>query len=1159
MKKILSSMLGAAFLLASCVTGETVIEGGSPSASDVKLTIEVEDLGGAALSSTRGQENTISVKEENIIRSLYLLFFRYDSSDRTYYYENYGEVALPGPEVAPPYGGTSMNVDGMAFPAAFKDEAYSVLAIANVEQGNFLDVGVQEWMSQWTGKTLEYVMNNAYGVLPSATIASNRLPMFAKFDKPADETEVHLLLTRSVSRLDVTNELTDYDLVSASVWNAYRTTSIWGGGIVDYSANTKRVRYHYGTTPDADNLQKIRGGLYAFENQVREPGVNDEVTTCLIVGLRKRTGGTGIEYFRANLIDEVTKVHNLKRNHVYNLVIKEIKPGVEGETTEEMAYMGEGNKLIVRVGEWDEDTNGLVVADQYSTLSVSTKTVNMGGTDLSGSTAELTVHTFSTLPSPAPLKIHSQTYRPTQTADGQPSIKAHLEGNTLVIEAEKFDPGQDSRSGVIVLSYAGLEIAVNVSQSGKHNDYLIVTEPDGGILPFQPHASLPSGLIDVKASGEWTARLYMDGYSFDGNSAIDAAEWIWTDAEGAFTDGRGADNRGDLITPGVGFDGKFRVFTHTANTTGSLREAFVIVQLDKDPEAYSSVIMLSQIFSKALKYAPSTSTITGDTDEDWMQEGGNNIVFDGSGNLISGSTTFFINPGKNAQNSYQIISASVVASGLKDDRDFFSASVTRSATDLTANTVTINVKNDDPETGRTKLNMTGEDRMVKVRVQTDQSTFTEFNVVQRSGSFRLMPGILDRRVSAYGGQSDPVAIDLGETTGLYWRISEIARTQTMSDDGRQLVNHGEPTIKVYDAGGNPQPFELNKQYPQDWKFSVDFPQIYFPNRRILVGANVTVAVSQLGNTTGGMRQSIAATQEPLTARPVYVRTNTEGTGYASITGSNLPNVNWAYVEAYKPLLHSMAEDTGGALEVATWDPVPTNTPKVNYVHRTNQALNSTSGWTNSVRLLGKDGPNQGVLTIMGAYGGDAETAGLNTLGRGWTFVGNTAASGVPANVGIGTVSSINYTGAAATKLGEFIFHRVGSTSAYNITGATATFFDLSGNGDHTRAVKWPASAVVFRTEDIPSSGAIVVIDPKDRILYVGEDEAFTQAANQFLTNTMFWLAYAAQYGSSFSDLLIEDEGKHRVENGVEVGGGMPAPWDPIWGANAIEHFDDYNQ
>jgi hypothetical protein len=1215
-------MFGAALLLNSCLMSDQGGEGNFPRATGkVQLTLEIEDLKGTTLPQTRGAENTWSVAGESTITgNLYLLFFEAGDKPQDQKYAGKGIVELPGPSEESTYGGTSMNVDGFDFPTDFKEDAYTVLALGNVGDGYFLDTAFEDWNDEeWVigSTTLAEVLDKATGFLPSAAISSDRLPMVGRFDKPEDEANIHLLMERAVSRLDVTNVLSTHSLVSVSVWNSFPETSIWGEGITDYSASTKRIRRHYDKfpeqidDPESDDSavtissEKIRGGLYAFENQVKVPEDNDEVSTCLIVGLKEIATGN-IYYYRANIIEE-TGSQNLRRNYAYNLIISGFADPAKtkGATTEEIAYMGKGNDLIVRVGEWSEDSNGLVVSDQYSTLSVSTKMVNMGGSETSGSVAEITVHTFSTLPSPAPLQIHSQTYRPALNSAGEPSIEAELEGNTLVIRATRFDPGQDSRNGVIVLSYAGLEIAVSVSQAGKHNDYLIVTEPEGGILPYLPYAGQYSGLIDVKASGEWTARLYMPGFSFDGNTATDPVEWIWTqtaltDSDGhpLFTDKRGENNRSELITPGTGqFDGKFRVYSHSANTSSELRQAFIIVQLDKDPDAYSSVIMLSQNYIKALKY--STTDLTdaelaalGDSAaEGWQTSGGNTITFDGNGDPV-GNNSFYINPGRNTQGTaWQSIDAAIVADGTGSFRDYFIVKVEESATDLLGNKITVTMKADDLENApnRSKLNMSGEDRLVKVRVMTDPSTYAEFNVVQKTGSFNLMPGVLDRRVSPYGGLSDQVSIDVGETTGLFWRITNLTQTQTRSANGRQLVNHKEPTIEVYQPDGTTVPFEMNKQYPQDYKFAVKFAQIYYPNRGIFTGANVTVAVSQEGNTTGGMLQTISATQEKLVSRGVKVAARgLDSWGFGGLYSDNVYHAPWWYQRFNNP---SDATNIGWSRvdpNTTIWSHNGTSpTSAVNmttpigqtylHLHLWETAFRGYPQWIieevkfrevvkESIKLM-NEAPGGGVTFFVTHDDDPISSGGGETdvfygpkldemLGGGYTFTNN---AGQDYDAQMATTE--DFTGSKFhtffVKKPYYLVDNVTENYSFSQGSSSPTPGDKKhgpfSDDSFLMPTQLPDGAVPLLVSDVNTDRISWAIDPKKRIIFIADpytlDDTWVEQNKQietFFYALRIWATKTAQYGSSFSDMFIEDGQP----------GAVPAPWDPIWGANALDLRDD---
>ncbi len=1168
MKRVLLSILGVSLLLLGSCVRETPIGGKDIPGGKMRLTVDFDDLERSGGATRAERESEIG---EDRVNSLYLLFFD-GSSNGSGTFKAYTEVEMPEPDPeSNPDGNYSMNLEAIiTYPAGTSnDEDYSILAIANIAGDIYVEGTIDEWMEQWQGKTESYVAAHAKANIPEGSFSSSMLLMHGSQRKPAGDNQVHIMLSRDVARIDVTkaSTLVDWDIASVSVWNSFPETYIWGSGIVDYTDNTERVRRHYAVTPNTDD-GNIQGGLYAFENQVGRPEYDDHVSTCLIIGLQPSAGGD-IEYFRVNVHND-TGAQNILRNHVYNILING-KTGT-GENNEETAYLGQSNRLIYSIDEWGEPDNELVVKDRNSTMSIPTKTVNMGK---KADVVEIKIHTFSVLPSPSPLKIRNQTYSPALNSAGDPSIEAHLDGNTLVIESTDLDLDETPRKGVIVLSYAGLEIAINVSQAGKHDHFLIVTEPDGGILPFAAYAGIPSGLIRVQASGHWTAKLHMTGFSFDSSQASDPVKMIWTNPvdpsspDYKFTDGRGYNTTMGLITPDETDStcDKFRVYTHSHNMGQRPREAFILIELDELPDQYAAVIPLSQNFVKNLHYVHSASD---PAIEENRQTSGATITFDGTGSLPTvgsyqgNSDWWYVFSGYEVGTTKILPwDAVLVIAGGADDRNHFrivrnvdeeGRPISSGAPEYDPNATNYDIADVYKNKVKIKalgMNISGRDYRATLRVQTDPGTFADIEVVQKPARFELSPsGLIPNKVSHMGGTSDKISLVVENGEGLKWKInsaSDIIFTEAATKThSRRLVNYGkypvasgraneDITLVIVDESGNPtgDEFAFGREYDINKSFRVKFPQIYFPNRDIQVTASVTVTVNSQGATSGGMRETVRVAQNALTARPIQARTNTGSTGYASIYGTDRD-----YVEAYKDLLTYVASDTGGAL--VTSPAITTLAPEVNYVHRTNQNFNNATTWTESYKLLGKNGPNQGVLAIFGAY--DSPTSyvdGLNTFERGWTFAGNGQ------TMSTGDFSSVNYAEAADTKLGELIFFRAGTV---NITGATAAFFDVSGNADHSKATSWPASAVRFLSEE--GSFGIVVIDPKDRVLFVGEDEAFSQSGNQFQTNVFFWIAYAAQYGSGFSDLLVDDE--------TETGGGMPAPWDEWWGANAIGRFDTYN-
>lgn len=187
----------------------------------------------------------------------------------------------------------------------------------------------------------------------------SNLPMSASTVKYADEDELTVDLIRAVSRFDVVCDVEGATLVSASVWNAYATTSIWKTPFTNFSGT--RTERFYGIKIE-DGSNRINGSLYAFENYVKTPAQNDKYTTCLIVGI-KRGEYANTEYFRIN-INDTNQGQELKRNNSYRTIIKQLKS--KGDDTERDAYENPERKteyIIITPNTFPEFSAGGGVTD----------------------------------------------------------------------------------------------------------------------------------------------------------------------------------------------------------------------------------------------------------------------------------------------------------------------------------------------------------------------------------------------------------------------------------------------------------------------------------------------------------------------------------------------------------------------------------------------------------------------------------------------------------------------------------------------------------------------------------------------------------------------------------------------------------------------------
>jgi hypothetical protein len=838
----------------------------------LKVSVRIPALGREI--ATRAEGGVAFEEGENTIKSLYLLFFT-QTTDRSGEFIDWVEVALPENDPTIPENNLfEMNIDtevAMESPLA-STNAYNILALGNVMDNFYIDDTVEEWMDQWAGFKENEVMATAIATLPTA-IAPNSLLMHGRMEKPAGESQVHLSLDRDVSRFDVINNArSSYDLVTVSIWNSYGATTIWSDGIMDYSSSEERTRFHYTFNNEGniregetDILDDIKGGLYAFENRVSKPEPYDNLTTCLIVGLSNRADGK-TSYYRVNMTND-TGAQQLHRNDVYSLTITGVTG--EGAPDEETAYLGESNRLIYSIGNWKLDDNGLIVRDEYSILSIPTKKVTIGK---EASTVEISAYTFSTLPSPTPLTVRSQTYRPVSN-----DIQATLDGNTLVITATALELDEQQRNGVIVLSYAGLEIALDVMQSGIHDDYLYVTLPDGGIPRFPAYSGISSGLITVQASGPWTAKMYLGGFSFNPSISLASVMEITSENNLVIPDEENSSIK------------KFRIYTHSFNTKIAAREEIIFITLDKDPDTYQSIVLLSQDYVKKLYVTLPDGS--GNYDTGATKQETASAIFTGAGTLASTTGNrdkFFVISGRDSGGNILRWGASIVMNGLTDDSQYFEVVNTEfDPLELSGNYVTVRAKG---------INTTGRELKATLRVQTDPGTFADITLIQQPAEWDV-PNVTSP-VPATGGETAPLKLDAFEDANY---TVEIVSVSGVNSDHWAYVAEA--------AGGTP----YSKLQPKgtDKSFVVGFPKMIYPNLYSPALAMVKVTIVESGESKTFVVTQAAPTMYPINILDMDSFDPEHGQlSYANTTAANPIGYRWSTeytTDNYRKAIQNAAE------------------------------------------------------------------------------------------------------------------------------------------------------------------------------------------------------------------------------------------------------------
>jgi hypothetical protein len=800
----------------------------------LRVYVETEEEAG----QTRAEVNP--EQQEGAIESLYLLFFE-SAADNSGEFVDYIEIANPAGSGSP----NAVNMQGTQLQVT---NAYHILAVANLngEFGKHYMNGeeVSQWMLQWAGMRESEVIASAKmrtrtGMKP----LTSQLLMSGRVDKPAMTFEVTVPLKRNQVRFDIINNLKDeYRVVSVGIRNVYAETKVWNdgtsAGALDFSDNISRIPEYYTFVNASDNPnyasnEDILGGLYSFPNQVTMPERNDQFTTCLILELYdKNSLQTG--FYRVNIApDESAQM--LKANNAYRVTIDNV--GGAGDTSADAAYNNPNNNgLDYTINAWDLSEIGFSVTDGSSVLAGPYKTVTLPRADLTDPllpgivTTSFQIYTFSSNPNPTSLSIVSESYSSNDLDQGEYGVNAVLSGNILTITANPIPSGATVR-GEIKLGYAGLRATINVVQTDLGDDFLNLHLPDGGIPPFAPFGDIPSGLLRVEASGDWTARLIAPngGFSF-------------AERENKIEISSSSDPEG-LIT-----DNKFRVWTLTANPDNSVREAFIIVSLDKDSENYSKAVRIYQSVAAGIAIVPQHT-----------------VTFDGTGALAAIANnedqTFTVRPSQVGAETPTFAEWAWELTGA--NAAMFEVVDVQTTTDVSAsdgNKFTVRAKG---------KNTSGQSYNAAVRVYLTSSstTYASIDVVQRSSGIDFTPNSL-QEITAKGGETDLVAVQADPS--LQWELKSI--DVSSGNAGKSLVNH---EVKLVDEAGTE--ITTGQQYSvANDKFKVRFGKIYYPNRDIPVSVTVTIGI--VGSS---LEKSITVNQTALTAKSLSIAAP-QTSGYGNI-------------------------------------------------------------------------------------------------------------------------------------------------------------------------------------------------------------------------------------------------------------------------------------
>ncbi len=693
MKKILLFIISLAFLgVTACEQAPGYYEPDDQNGASSGFTMHLK----APWTPINTYAPVVPVAGENDIFTLHMLFFERSSTGKGLYK---GFYSVEIPEGKPLNMNLPVSVVFNEETGLSDQEAYNILLVANLDY--YLPDGLDAWKAILPGMRQDEVteLTKAYvSGQPNESVYEGGdvpLPMSAGTVKEPNEGRIDVLLSRTVARFDVVSHIKyEYDLVTASLWNAFPHSSIWDAP-VDFDS-THRLERYYGIRNKVDPgspegiYEDIYGGLYTFENRVTDPQARDKKTTCLIVGLRNRDASAPdygkVLYYRINILSSQTG-QDLKRNNSYQITIRNVIG--KGYNTEREAYEGEDNRLEIVINYWDLDDDGIIQYDGDNVLAVPMKRINI---PREGDEREYSILTIGQ----GTLAVSRNTV--------PAGIDVILKGNRLYVNSTALEQSETERTGEIDLSFGALKATVVIRQSGDAGDFLSVSPTE---LPsFPAYAATQSGTIKVSASGAWKAAIFNPGFTFTLGGNVQEIT---------------SSTHGDSFT----------VSTMGANDENTTRYAFVKVTLTDNPEV-SQMIVLKQS-------ARSSIVLTPDREQ---------IDFNPDGSLASGSNNVFIvNPGDDGEATPVLNGWDVI---LGDPTYFELVNVVKDQSNINRNTFTVRAKGVNGSNG-TYVST------VKVYLTANPSVSKTMVIMQGPLNFSVSPKTFDP-IPASGGSTPAITV-----------------------------------------------------------------------------------------------------------------------------------------------------------------------------------------------------------------------------------------------------------------------------------------------------------------------------------------------------------------------------------------------------------------
>jgi hypothetical protein len=1122
MKKLLFTLtiLAALLFASSCQSDwDNGFNGGGTAGTDgFRLNLNVSN------SSINTRMNIPSEEGEDDITMLHLLFFE-GSGAQTFV----DAVEIKDEDGDPLDLSMPLQVRFHNTPTLNNNTHYKILVVANID--TYLSTNVDTWLSSFNGVDFNTAVSRQLeldGFNASNRIASNRLLMTATVEKPANREDVSVPLVRAVVRLDVemaTRLAAEYTLVSASVWNVPRETSIWNDAHNNYSniISGRAVQRMDGVVGNT-----IKGQLYTFGNRQTSVSQNDLHTTAVVLGIEHN--GV-INYYRVN-VSLPFSGQDLARNTVHNVTVNLVlgdgvkigDPGITTVEEAERAAYGSNNSLLqVTVNNTDMDSRGVILIDGGNVLVIPTNRIVFSP---EGGMREFTIFSYSPDGS-ARLGVSAITM--------DTGLLAVLAGNSLTVSAT---PSVDERKGFIELVFGNIRARIEVIQESSSVEFLelnlnmndISTFPNGAApgtvipMPMETPDGLPN-FVQVTASSEWVATMYNDEYF------------------GFF----GTTNRMIFGDPNI--NNTFRVQALQENEEMNTRFGFVIVSLVSNPNINRVLVLRQEGTDIVSVFAYDDPTEVLTDARTYFTARGAVVTNRGSGTnkfrithseagllpgdagvfFTSGGTIFKVETEPGASNTETILTVTTIA-------DYNSSLTTR-------------------HSGR-------------IGLRSPQGGFAEMNLEQGFFTFSV-PNPATERVIPRGGGSTSIVVTATETSGpTADPITTSVNWSAVFNNAISNIWHNDAMIVWGNTGAAPS--ISNATGTNLGSFIVTYPRLRINQVGVSPTSTVTVGIDGTGITLPPI--TVRQTERTLRQLNILSAIATEYSSWSATTqtygGPTVANrlaqfgqlraeignaANWG-ADTYmvgtfiiSTQIHSGTSTTGAnrrdrassplmpdILASASPQSQPANRPDTDiYIYNSGSAGPGGSGrireWSRNTPGTVHNVNNGRVLIFInneniGTGVSDTDLISrhnvmLRLYNAAYT-VGSSSGTGAP----IATNRTINApTGANTSAIHNFLFRDGPFTNGTDISGDVVLRPATTDSGWLTAA---PASMQRIVIDPRAGNNNIIIgICPVDQILYVGDPKllgtgartntVWSGANEQFVRNLAAWVMLSSQYGQEF--------------------------------------------